>query len=556
MKKFWLFFVCFFLFIAQTIWAQSPQVLRIWEVAQGVSWTKFDKGKFIIAIMENKSLAKEFEAFVKDKKIAGKEIEIYRFNSVTSFNLYPTNVLFVDGNSNRNNSVLEMVGTAMKKGFPTLFITAKAGMLAEGSHVNLINNGAQCEINLPEVQKMGLSMGNVPNAIIKSEKVKGFSTNNTDIKGAIKETIKEIAGDKNEANKSTTRRGGGEKEVMESSASDDLLSKAATEKAITDKQADAYKAYVRELEKLLDENKIDYQTLKQRYENERETAEKEIKMLNLTLIQHDSLNKKNILIKEQQLALVNADARTNFYIALAATIFAILGIALAILTYRDRQIIAKEKQKSEALLLSILPAETAQELKEKGTATPKRYDLATVLFSDFKGFTNIAEGMSPEDLVKELDKCFLAFDEIAEKYGLERIKTIGDAYMCAGGLPTANKTNPVDAVKAGIDMQNFMAHLKKQREAEGKPYFECRLGIHSGKVVAGVVGKKKFAYDIWGDTVNIASRMESSGEVGRINLSADTYNLVKDHFKCEYRGKVNAKGKGDVDMYFVNEAVA
>jgi class 3 adenylate cyclase len=386
--------------------------------------------------------------------------------------------------------------------------------------------------------------------------VKGFSTNNTDIKGAIKETIKEIAGDKNEANKSTTRRGGGEKEVMESSASDDLLSKAATEKAITDKQADAYKAYVRELEKLLDENKIDYQTLKQRYENERETAEKEIKMLNLTLIQHDSLNKKNILIKEQQLALVNADARTNFYIALAATIFAILGIALAILTYRDRQIIAKEKQKSEALLLSILPAETAQELKEKGTATPKRYDLATVLFSDFKGFTNIAEGMSPEDLVKELDKCFLAFDEIAEKYGLERIKTIGDAYMCAGGLPTANKTNPVDAVKAGIDMQNFMAHLKKQREAEGKPYFECRLGIHSGKVVAGVVGKKKFAYDIWGDTVNIASRMESSGEVGRINLSADTYNLVKDHFKCEYRGKVNAKGKGDVDMYFVNEAVA
>jgi adenylate cyclase len=150
-----------------------------------------------------------------------------------------------------------------------------------------------------------------------------------------------------------------------------------------------------------------------------------------------------------------------------------------------------------------------------------------------------------------LDFCFNHFDEIVEKYGLERIKTIGDAYMAVGGLPMANQTNPIDAVSAGLEIQQFMNDLKQQRETEGKTAWQCRLGIHSGEVIAGVVGTKKFAYDIWGNTVNAASRMESSGEVGKVNISGATYQLVKDQFQCEYRGKIEAKNKGEVEMYFV-----
>jgi class 3 adenylate cyclase len=214
-----------------------------------------------------------------------------------------------------------------------------------------------------------------------------------------------------------------------------------------------------------------------------------------------------------------------------------------------------QRDKSDKLLLNILPEEVAQELKETGQATPKQYDLVTVLFTDFKGFTNIAEKISPTEVIENLNTCFLAFDGICDKYGLEKIKTIGDAYMCAGGLPIANTTNPVDVVKAGLEMQTFMAKWKAQKEAKGEPAWELRLGIHSGEAVAGVVGKNKFAYDIWGDTVNIASRMESSGEVGKVNISEVTYNLVKEHFQCTNRGAVKAKNKGELEMYFVDKVL-
>ncbi len=214
-------------------------------------------------------------------------------------------------------------------------------------------------------------------------------------------------------------------------------------------------------------------------------------------------------------------------------------------------IIAREQERSERLLLNILPAETAQELKDKGSATPKHYDLATVLFTDFKGFTNIAEKMTPHEVIEQLNTCFLALDEICEKHNLEKIKTIGDSYMCAGGVPVANSTNPIDAVEAALEMQQWMAKWKADKEAQGLPAWEIRLGIHSGELIAGVVGKNKFAYDIWGDTVNLASRMESSGEVGKVNISGTTYELVKHKFQCTHRGAVKAKNKGDVDMYFV-----
>lgn len=210
-----------------------------------------------------------------------------------------------------------------------------------------------------------------------------------------------------------------------------------------------------------------------------------------------------------------------------------------------------ERQKSDKLLLNILPLETAQELKDTGTAKPTRYERITVLFTDFKGFTNISEKLTPEQVIAELNYCFLAFDEICEKYNIEKIKTIGDAYMCAGGLPAANTTNPVDVVSAGLEMQVWMNNWKKDKMAKNEPVWELRLGIHSGEAVAGVIGKNKFAYDIWGDTVNLASRMESSGEVGKVNISGTTYELVKDKFQCVYRGKIEAKNKGEVEMYFV-----
>jgi class 3 adenylate cyclase len=147
----------------------------------------------------------------------------------------------------------------------------------------------------------------------------------------------------------------------------------------------------------------------------------------------------------------------------------------------------------------------------------------------------------------------MAFDEIVEKYKLEKIKTIGDAYMCAGGIPTVNDTHPLDAVHAALAMQVYMEKKNSERKEKGIDGWELRVGIHTGPIVAGVVGKKKYAYDIWGDTVNIASRMESNGEPGKVNISSSTYHQIKGYYQCLYRGKISAKNIGEVDMYFVNE---
>ncbi len=211
-----------------------------------------------------------------------------------------------------------------------------------------------------------------------------------------------------------------------------------------------------------------------------------------------------------------------------------------------------EKDKSETLLLNILPENIANELKEKGSTKPVRIDSASVIFTDFVGFTKIAEDLSPEDVVSELDKCFSYFDQVTEKYNLEKLKTIGDAFMCAGGLPIANKTHAIDCCLAALEIQAFMNQMKEIKEQQGDPYWELRLGINTGPLVAGVVGTKKFAYDVWGDTVNTASRMESSGVSGFINISQSTYEQVKYFFDCEHRGKVKAKNKGEIDMYFLN----
>jgi len=211
------------------------------------------------------------------------------------------------------------------------------------------------------------------------------------------------------------------------------------------------------------------------------------------------------------------------------------------------EVILKEKEQTDNLLANILPKKTADELKLKGKATSSKYKMVTVLFSDIQGFTKIAEQMNPEKLIDELDSFYFQFDTVVEKYNIEKIKTIGDAYMAAGGIPVKNRTNPVEVVLAALEMQYYMTEMKK----ENAEIWDLRIGIHTGSVIAGVVGQKKFSYDIWGDTVNTASRMESSGEKGRVNISGSTFKLVKNFFDCEYRGKMPVKYKGDLDMYFV-----
>jgi adenylate cyclase len=191
----------------------------------------------------------------------------------------------------------------------------------------------------------------------------------------------------------------------------------------------------------------------------------------------------------------------------------------------------------------------------KGKASKIKYNFVTVLFSDIQGFTKIAEEMNPEVLIDELDKFFFHFDSVVEKFGIEKIKTIGDAYMCAGGIPEKNRTNPVEVILAALEMKAYMTKLKLSSELEGMKFWDIRIGIHTGTVVAGVVGQKKLSYDIWGDTVNTASRMESSGEAGKINISGTTYEFVKEFFTCEFRGKMPVKYKGELEMYFVEGIV-
>ena len=263
----------------------------------------------------------------------------------------------------------------------------------------------------------------------------------------------------------------------------------------------------------------------------------------------------DLLEKEAQIRLLKERRQKNLLLATGAFSVLIFLLALGLLRRfnyikKTSKIIEEEKNRSDHLLLNILPSGTAQELKKDGKVKAKKFDSVSVLFTDFQSFTQFSQNLNPEKLVKSVDFYFSQFDRIIEKYQLEKIKTIGDSYMCAGGLPEPCTDHPQKIVMAAFEILKFVEEAKKVEEDIA--HFNIRIGINTGPVVAGVVGTKKFAYDIWGDTVNIASRMESSSEIGKVNISENTYQLIKDVFDCSYRGEIYVKNKGMMRMYFVN----
>ena len=255
--------------------------------------------------------------------------------------------------------------------------------------------------------------------------------------------------------------------------------------------------------------------------------------------------------------LSSESQKRNIAIGAGLLLLLLTGSLFARVRYirKSKNLIEAERDKSENLLLNILPSEIAKELKEKGRSEARDYKDVTILFTDFKEFTQASEKLSAKELIDEINNCFEKFDSICDKYNIEKIKTIGDSYMVAGGLLLQSEDSATNTALAGLEMKDYILRRKDQRIKEGKIPFEMRLGIHHGDVIAGIVGTKKFQYDIWGDTVNTASRLESSGEVGKVNVSKTLHDLLIANkiFDFEYRGMINAKGKGEVEMYFIEK---
>lgn len=307
---------------------------------------------------------------------------------------------------------------------------------------------------------------------------------------------------------------------------------------------------------------LDYQKEARNISDSVFSIENNIKISNLETKRSIELKQKDIEIKDKQIALDNlavAKKRNErgYFIAGLGLLGSVIVVVFR--SYKTQQknntlltktnsLLNVEKKRSDDLLLNILPSEVAEELKEKGSADAQFFDEVTVIFTDFVSFTEVSENLSPQDLVTELDTCFKAFDEITGKYNIEKIKTIGDAYLAVCGLPLPNKKHAENVVRAATEINAFM---QTRSSIKGNNTFGIRIGIHTGSVVAGIVGIKKFAYDIWGDTVNTAARMEQNSETGKINISQTTYELVKDTISCTYRGEIKAKGKGMLKMYFV-----
>ena len=259
-------------------------------------------------------------------------------------------------------------------------------------------------------------------------------------------------------------------------------------------------------------------------------------------------------LKEKEIALLEKNAAQQHAIELMAEKEKMILHQNEILEQkvveRTSELIA-EKKKSDDLLLNILPAETAEELKQKGSAEAKYFENVTVIFTDFVNFTRISETLTAKELVKQLNYYFIKFDNLITEFGLEKIKTVGDGYIAACGLPIADPNHANNVAKAALAISKFVNDYKAHCTTNKLPFFDVRIGINSGSVVAGIVGVKKFAFDIWGDTVNTAARMEQTSEPGKINISGATFNLISEQFTCTHRGKMQAKNKGEIDMYFL-----
>ncbi|GGW44311.1 adenylate/guanylate cyclase domain-containing protein [Arenibacter certesii] len=281
---------------------------------------------------------------------------------------------------------------------------------------------------------------------------------------------------------------------------------------------------------------------------------------NITAVQQMANMRTNFEVSQKQteVDLLSQRQKTQRIVVIATGVALFLIGLLTFGLYRrnryirkTKRIIEREKERSDELLLNILPEETAAELKQNGSVKAKKFESVTVLFTDFEGFTHYAENLAPEKLVESIDYYFTKFDEIIDKYGLEKIKTVGDSYMCAGGLPFPTEDHACRMIQAAMEIRDFVVHAKiNQNQYEIR--FNIRIGIHTGPVVAGIVGTKKFSYDIWGDTVNVASRMETMSIPGRINISKNTYDLIKDKVECEYRGEIQVKNRGEIKMFFAN----
>lgn len=353
-------------------------------------------------------------------------------------------------------------------------------------------------------------------------------------------------------------------------ADDPLDSRQDFQQALTSAQRrliDDQKQFKNNESRLLAES-LALQTQLQKQQSEIEQmSEEQMKMAMLVMQQRVLLDSvsfsrgmDSLAVSNANLALRESESNRKFNYAIMGVLLLLAGgTSFSFLRARQNakilsvknEIIREEQQRSENLLLNILPSLVAEELKKKGKTKARYFEDVSVLFADFVGFSGISEKLSPQQLVSELDTCFQKFDDIMAKYDLEKIKTIGDAYMCAGGVPDGGGACVIDMVSAAKEMQAWLAEWNQGREKLGQPRFDARIGIHCGPVVAGVVGSKKFAFDIWGDTVNIAARIEQAGEGGRINISGAMHEAIKDQVACQYRGKIAAKNKGDIDMYFV-----
>jgi len=480
----------------------------------------------------------------------------------------------------------QLRGTESAKRIEILIALADANLYA-GDYAKAITaaddaGDLAAKLKLPELRANALNREGKAMMLGGKRKAAAQFEQSVKILREIRSSNKVLALDNLDNLRNLAQRAGQEREVQ---ALDEQITKLKSGGTLSEKPAESRQAVQQELsatQKLLEENQSKFRESQAKLLAESQTLQAQLAAQGAELEQMTEAQMKTAMLVMQQrvlldsvyfsrgmdslavsnanLALREADSNRKFNYAIMGVLLLLAGGATfsfvrarlntRILEEKNKTI-REEQQRSETLLLNILPSLVAEELKKQGKTKARYFEEVSVLFADFVGFSQIAEKLTPQQLVSELDTCFQKFDEIMAKYDLEKIKTIGDAYMCAGGLPDGGGAQLRDMVAAAKAMQAWLFVWNADREKEGLPRFDARIGIHCGPVVAGVVGSKKFAFDIWGDTVNIAARIEQAGEGGRINISGEAYKAVKDYFPCHYRGKISAKNKGEIDMYFV-----